>query len=74
VFLKEINIFRRYMTSPMVAAMLEVFFSRRAGRFNGNNVKKRPKNRPFLRADFILSRIKFVDQLQGKSFAFSRIP
>jgi hypothetical protein len=31
------------MTSPMVAAMLEVFFSRRAGRFNGNNVRKRPK-------------------------------
>jgi hypothetical protein len=27
----------------MVAAMLEVFFSRRAGRFNGNNVKKQPK-------------------------------
>jgi hypothetical protein len=35
------------MTSPMVAAMLEVFFSRRAGRFNGNNVR----NRPFFRAD-----------------------
>jgi hypothetical protein len=32
-----------FMTSPMVAAMLEVFFSRRAGRFNGNNVRKRPK-------------------------------
>jgi hypothetical protein len=31
------------MTSPTVAAMLEVFFSRRAGRFNGNNVRKRPK-------------------------------
>jgi hypothetical protein len=31
------------MTSPTVAAMLEVFFSRRAGRFNGNNVEKRPK-------------------------------
>jgi hypothetical protein len=28
----------------MVAAMLEVFFSRRAGRFNGNNVRKRQKN------------------------------
>jgi hypothetical protein len=33
------------MTSPMVvAAMLEVFFSRRVGRFNGNNM-------PFFRAD-----------------------
>jgi hypothetical protein len=32
-----------HVTSPMVAAMLEVFFSRRAGRFNGNNVRKRPK-------------------------------
>jgi hypothetical protein len=31
------------MTSPMVAAMLEVFFSRRAGRFNRNNDRKRPK-------------------------------
>jgi hypothetical protein len=27
----------------MVAAILEVVFSRRAGRFNGNNVRKRPK-------------------------------
>jgi hypothetical protein len=27
------------MTSTMVAAMLEVIFSRRAGRFNGNSVK-----------------------------------
>jgi hypothetical protein len=26
------------LTSPTVAAILEVFFSRRAGRFNGNNV------------------------------------
>jgi hypothetical protein len=31
------------MPSPMVAAMLEVFFLRRAGRFNGNNVRKWPK-------------------------------
>jgi hypothetical protein len=31
------------MMSPMVAAMLEVFFSRRAGHFNGNNVRKLPK-------------------------------
>jgi hypothetical protein len=31
------------VTSPMVAAMLEVFFLRRAGRFNGNNVRKLPK-------------------------------
>jgi hypothetical protein len=31
------------MMLPMVAAMLEVFSSRRAGRFNGNNVRKRPK-------------------------------
>jgi hypothetical protein len=27
----------------MVATMLDVFFSRRARRFNGNNVRKRPK-------------------------------
>jgi hypothetical protein len=27
----------------MVVAMLEVFFSHRTGRFNGNNVRKRPK-------------------------------
>jgi hypothetical protein len=26
-----------------IAAMLEGFFSRRAGRINGNNVRKRPK-------------------------------
>jgi hypothetical protein len=31
------------MTSPMVTAMLEVFFLHRAGRLNGNNVRKRPK-------------------------------
>jgi hypothetical protein len=31
------------MTLPSVAAMLEVFFLRRTGRFNGNNVRKRPK-------------------------------
>jgi hypothetical protein len=31
------------MTSPMVAAMLEVFFSCHAGRLYGNNVRKRPK-------------------------------
>jgi hypothetical protein len=30
------------MTLPMVAAILEVFFGRRTGRFNGNNVRKRP--------------------------------
>jgi hypothetical protein len=33
----------------MVAAMLEVFFSRHAGRFNGNNVRKRAKIKPELR-------------------------
>jgi hypothetical protein len=27
----------------VVAAILEVFFGRRTGRFNGNNVRKRPK-------------------------------
>jgi hypothetical protein len=31
------------MTAPMVAAMLEVFFSRRVERFNGNNARKRLK-------------------------------
>jgi hypothetical protein len=31
------------MKSPTVAAKLEVFFSRRTGRFNGNDVRKRPK-------------------------------
>jgi hypothetical protein len=31
------------MTSPTVAAILEVFFSHRAGRFNGNNVRKMSK-------------------------------
>jgi hypothetical protein len=32
-----------HVTSPMVAAILEVFFSCRVGHFNGNNVRKRPK-------------------------------
>jgi hypothetical protein len=36
-----------YMTLPTAAAMLEVFFSRRAGRFNGNNFGKRPKTGHF---------------------------
>jgi hypothetical protein len=31
------------MTLRKVAAILEVFFWRRTGRFNGNNVRKRPK-------------------------------
>jgi hypothetical protein len=31
------------MTLPTVAAILEVFFWRRTGHFNGNNVRKRPK-------------------------------
>jgi hypothetical protein len=32
-----------HVTSPMVAAMLDVFFSHRAGHFNGNNVRKQTK-------------------------------
>jgi hypothetical protein len=39
------------VTSPMVADMLEVFFSRRAGCFNGNNVRKRPKNSDIITSD-----------------------
>jgi hypothetical protein len=31
------------MTLPTVAAILEVFVLRRTVRFNGNNVRKRPK-------------------------------
>jgi hypothetical protein len=41
------NIEDLHVTSSMmlrtVAAILEVFFLRRTGRFNGNNVGKRPK-------------------------------